>query len=517
MAISLETYNHDGRLYRHPKANQPRWSSYDSEEGSGFGSLTWREDREVGRDYADLGYYYPVKVRKGLRKILFHGFIVDIEEVQGDQEYLVITALGWSSVFSNDVFNKVYRDARPGEWTGYEEASGAFCPDKFDYDKNEQLYFEPRRSVDFLSQDHTYLQYTFEFGEAPVSISFDYDVALPYSWPGQLAIRDNVGGLLWSKTATATGSETLSISAGAMHIWLAFYCTAAGENTAESGTVYGKLTNVKVCSHSSTTVTIGDVLADVVTLLEDHGISSDVTKIESVGKDLPATVAFETDKKPIDAMQWCAQFQSTNGKPLRWGIEMNDLARVFLAEQDLTTVRYYVRRSSGLNAQVKGSARKAAQKLYGIYKDDDNEVQRTSVETDDDQIASFGGRFRKEAINISGNVDATAAAELMEYALADRSAPQVTTSFEVTDFVYSATGKKVPVEDIQAGGIVVVADFRGREATQSADDYRTQWSSFYLVGVEIDYERRSARLIPAGDRREFDRMMTDLAAYSADA
>jgi len=515
MPISLETYNHSGRLYRHPNATGIRWSSYDGEDGSGFGSLTWREDRDVGRDYSDLGYYYPVKIRKGLRRILFHGFIVDIEEAQGDQEYLNITALGWSSVFSNDVFNKVYRDARTGEWTGSEEPSGSFCPDKFDYNKDGQLYFEPRRSCDFTQSDYTYLSYTFEFDEEPTYLTFDYDVAFPYSWPGKLYIKSSGSSTLWSVTATGSGSGSVTIPSGATWIAVYFVVTAAGENTAESGTVYGKLTNVKVCSHSSTAVTIEDVLTDITTLLEDHGISLDVTKIEAVGKDLPPTVAFEADKTPLDVMQWCAQFRSANDKPLRWGVEMNDLARVFLTEQDLTTVKYYVRRFSGLQAQVKGSAQKAAQKLYGVYRDDGNEVQRTSVVTDDDQIASFGTRFRKEAVNISGNVDATTAAELIAYALADRSAPQVTTSFEVTDFVYSASGKKVPIEEIQAGGIVVVADFRGREATQSQDDYRTQWSSFYLVGVEIDYERRSARLIPAGDRREFDRMLTELAAYSS--
>jgi hypothetical protein len=508
----LGVWNFEGRLYRHAKARQVRWSSYDGEEGGGFGTLSWRLDRAVGRDYADVGYFYPVKVWRGLRTILFHGFVVDIEEVQSQgEEYQVVTALGWSSVFGNDVLNKVYQDARPGEWVGTETVSGSCRPDAFDWSTNGKLECEPRRGVDYLADDYSYLRYTFQFGESVTGIDFDYEVALPNSWPGKLEVRDSVG-VLWSSTSTGSGSQSLSANSGATYFEVRFYVTTAGENTAADDTVYGRLTKVQVKSQSGT-VTIKDVLEDAVALLADHGLSSDTSKIENVGAALPPTVAFEDDQSPLDVMKWCAQFKSSNGKALSWGVEMNDKARVFLKEQDLTTVRYYVDRGSGLQAQVKGSASKSGQKVYVTYKDEDNQVQRTAVASDSNQIERFGGRYRKVSKRVGGNLDATTAEGLAGLALADMSGPEITTSFTVTDYVYSATGKRVPVEEIQAGGMVVVGDFRGREATQSGDDYRTQWSSFYLVGVEIDLERKSARLIPAGDRHEFERMMAEMAAY----
>jgi hypothetical protein len=82
----------------------------------------------------------------------------------------------------------------------------------------------------------------------------------------------------------------------------------------------------------------------------------------------------------------------------------------------------------------------------------------------------------------------------------------------VSDRVYTATGKAIHVDELQAGGIVILSDFRAYEATMSANDYRTQWTSFQLVGVEIDEERGSARLIPAGDRRGFEQFLARLAA-----
>ena len=104
-------------------------------------------------------------------------------------------------------------------------------------------------------------------------------------------------------------------------------------------------------------------------------------------------------------------------------------------------------------------------------------------------------------------------AALATLALEDMSAPEVSTSFTVTDYIYSASGKAVPIWAIQPGGIVIVTDFRAREATESENDYRTQWSSFQLVGVEVDLERMSARLIPAGDRNAFQQMLAQMAAY----
>jgi hypothetical protein len=126
---------------------------------------------------------------------------------------------------------------------------------------------------------------------------------------------------------------------------------------------------------------------------------------------------------------------------------------------------------------------------------------------------NWGAYYRREAYQVSGTVDGDTAEELANLVLAEHSAPQVTTLFTVTDHVYSATGKQIPIEEIKAGGIVVVADFRGREPTQDQNDYRTQWTSFQLVGVEIDYGNNSARLIPAGDRRTFEQFLARLASY----
>ena len=251
--------------------------------------MTWQEDREIGRDYPDLGYMYPVILRKGLRKFLFVGFITGIEESQGDDGgTLTITALGWSSVFGDDTFNKVYSDARPGEWVSSEdedEDDALFQPDKFDYDHNENITLTPRRGVDFLANEYVYVRYLFPFQEQATRISLDFDLALPQNWPGRLEIRDD-NGALWSRYVTESGSLTLDASSNATYFEVRFYVTEAGENTAEDGAVYGKLSNVVVYGHDAETITPDVIAKDMIAFLTAHGLSSSTAYVEAIAQAL---------------------------------------------------------------------------------------------------------------------------------------------------------------------------------------------------------------------------------------
>jgi len=227
---------------------------------------------------------------------------------------------------------------------------------------------------------------------------------------------------------------------------------------------------------------------------------------------LPATVVFEQDETPKEVMNWCAQFGGVGDTLLAWGVELNDQQRVYLEEQDLTTVKYFVRRTSSLEAQVRGDLKQGLQKLYVVYKNDAGEEQRTDDLEAEDEIKDFGDYYRRGAYKAKGNIDAAAAATLADMVLAEQKKPKVTTSFKVSDRAYAATGKAIHLDELQAGGIVLLNDFRAYEATMSAADFRTQWTAFELVGVEIDEERGSARLIPAGDRRGLEQFLARLSA-----
>jgi len=510
----LETYDFNGRLYRHHAAYGRQWSSYYGAKGGGFGYLIWNEDRPAGRDYRDIGFGYEVKLRKGLAKVLFHGLITKIEETQGrdGRDAIKVTALGFGSLFENDIFNRVYADSRPAQWSSSEEENGAFKPKSFDTRRSlsDGLYLKPRQVL-FDAHDYTYLRYEFPFGESVQRIEFDYDLALPETWPGKLEIRDSAGEL-WSSEATGTGSQTLAASSGSTYFEVRFYVTAAGRNTADADTVYGKLSNVEVRSKNQPQINTAMVMEDLVGFLTQHGLNSSVARIADPGLALPPTVAFEDDWTPKQIMEWCSQFGGRDNSLLAWGVELNDEKRAYLELQDLTTVKYIVRRRVGLEAQIQADFGQSTQKLYGVYSDADGQTQRTADVEDSQVMNKLGGHYRRGSYKLSGNVDNTTALEVVNLALSESSLPKVTTSFSVSDQIYTATGKILAIDEVQAGGIVMVDDFRAREATLASNDYRTQWSSFQLVGVEIDEEQNTARLIPAGDRRSFEQFLARLSS-----
>jgi hypothetical protein len=196
---------------------------------------------------------------------------------------------------------------------------------------------------------------------------------------------------------------------------------------------------------------------------------------------------------------------------------MDGTRRLYLRSQDLSTVRYVVRGSGGLAASVRGDYKRSAQVLYAVYQDEDRRQQRTADYASQTEIDALGGAYRRVAVRPSGNLDAGNLDNYMQLELAEGDAPEVSTSFSVTGHVYTPAGKRVPVGELKAGGIVRLWDFRAAEAAASADDLRSQWTSFQLVGVEYDEQQQTARLIPAGPRRDLTQWLARVAGQEGSA
>lgn len=511
---SLLITDFDGNQRRIPGALRRRWSSHYGPDGSGFGYLMFSLDRKIGYDYRDIKFGYRVQLRKYLNTGLFDGQIRKITENQADPDRIDVTALGWNVTAGDDAYNWVFCDTRYMQWRGSETASGSFRPDLFDYDLQDRIQFKPRRGVDYSADDYTRVRYTFQFGEVAERIKFDYDVALPASWPGKIEVRDSDGNVLFSKTATESGTgQNLTTSGSPTYFEVRFYVTLAGENTAEDGTVYANLTNVKVYGVEDVTLDGGviakKVLGDVLTAT-CHGLSESEAKIGSPGQVLEPS-AFDTDLSPEQVMKWLCQFGDSDGQPLAWGVEMNDLRRLFLETMDLATISYVIQRDSALRAQVTGDMQSSWQKVYGVYTDDQGQVQRTSDRTSDDAMEDLGGYARRRGLQIDGATDETMVLEAVDLFLSENDRPKVTSSFTVRGDVFSRALNSIPFDEIKAGGMVQVRDFRAREATLTPNDFRDSWTTFQLVGVEVDEDAHSIRLIPAGDQAGFERYMAILA------
>jgi len=495
------------------KVQNLRWSNHYGAEGSGFGYLMFSLDRKLGHDYPDINFGYRVILRKYLSTILFDGQIRKITENQADRDKIEITALGWNVLFEDDVYNAVYSDTRLNRWEGSEEPSGSFRPDAFDYDLQDRIRLKPRRGMDYTANDYTHVRYTMPTGEAVKRFRASWKLELPYSWPGKLEVLTSTGEVLLSETATGSGTLDKLTTGDPSYVEIRFYCTANGENTATGDTVYGELTDVEVLGAEDEVVDGSVVAADLVAVLASsvHGLSSDTSKLKPPNRALSPAV-FESDQTPAEIMRWLCQFGDNQGRPLAWGVEMNDLRRAFLETQDLTTIRYVVRRSAPIQGQVTGDWTQSHQRMYAVYTDTEGQEQRTADAYNQEAIDELGGYYRRTALRVDGATDETQALYAVALALAEKGKPVVSSSFKARGHIYDANLKRLPVDEIKAGGLTRVREFRAREATLSTNDFRDSHTTFMLVGAEIDADRQEARLIPAGDRGTFERYMARLAA-----
>lgn len=501
-----------GIQYRLADDRNRQWFMHFGADGSGFGYLTWRCQRSVGFDYPDLGHAYPVEMRKGPFRVLFSGQIVRIFERSGAEgDEIEVWALGWVHACGADVYNYIYCDTRLTRWRGAEDESGSFKPGRFDWDVNERLYLKPRRGINFSVNDYTYLRYAFPFGEVATRFVADYDLALPVTWPGKLEIRDSNGAVLWSATATASGSIDVTTTASPTYFEVRFYVTSAGENTATDDTVYGELTNVKVYSVNVTVLDAKIIADDLAAFLSGaaHGLGDDTGEIASPGLALEPA-AFDMDMTPAEILSWCCRFGDSDGNPLAWGVTLDERRQIFLQTQDLTNVRYIVKPHRA-NLERGGDWGESAQVAYALYSDDKGEVQRTADRTRQSTIDRLGGYYRRVAVQISGTTDQAQVLNALDLWLDENNEPVESGSFLVTLGIWTPLGRFVPFDEVMPGGLVQVQEWRAQEATLNVDDFRDKVTTFELAGVYVDEDTRTVELVPRQEAGKFERYMAIIA------
>lgn len=501
-----------GQQFRLRDDRNRQWFAGYAPEGSGFGYLTWKCKRKTGFDYPDLGYGFPVEMRKGPYCVLFSGQIVRIIERSGaGGDEIEVWALGWVHATGNTQYNYVYCDTRWNAWVGSETPAGSFHPDLFDWDLSNRVNLKPRRGTDFEADDYTYLRYTFNYGEPATRFTASYELALPNDWPGKLEIRDSGGTVLWSATATASGTIDVTTTGAPTYFEVRFYVTEAGENTADDDTVYGRLTNVQVFSQNVTTLDAKVVADDLVAILsgDGHGLSDSTTKIESPGRALTPCV-FDRDMTPAQIMQWCTQFGDSSDNPLAWGVTLDEHKKLFLTTLNTTTVRYIVKPQRA-TIERGGDWGESAQKAYGIYTDDQGQVQRTADRTNQTWVDKLGGYYRRVAVQISGMTEENGVLNAVDLWLEENKAPHESGTLTVRHGVWTPEGRFVRFDEILPGGLVQIQEWRAREATHTLTDYRDKTTTFPLAGVRVDEDARTAELIPRTTSDAFARQMAVIA------
>lgn len=494
------------------------FSNHYSEEGSGYGFVSFTVPRNVGHNYRDLGFGHEIELRKGIRNVLFHGVLTQISEKGGPDEGLEVSGVGLGSLMEFDRLNFGLADRRLDRWTNSEFPSGSYVPNKIDIGTSWQdtsgnqvagLILKPRKGVTYAADDYTYLRYSFQFGEYVAKITFDWETAFPSSWPGQLTVLDSNGTTHFTQTTTGSGSKTIYPTSNSTYIEFRLTITSSGENTAENDTVYVHITDPTVFATTDTldAARVGRVILEQ--LAANYGFSANRSFLEQTGFAIDQAV-YENDATLSEIMKDISKYGDKNLKPIAWGMRFNDRKQFFVESQDLSSIKYVIPRNMVGEISVDGDFANSGQKVYGVYTDEGGNVNRTATYSDTALIDLFGGTFREEAVQL-GRTSSAQAAQAAQLALSERKYPKTSSSISVSGPVLNAYGAEVPIEEIKAGGIVEVREFRAREAGVASGDLRTRFTSFMLVGVEVDLDEGSATLIPASDASRFEKYMARLS------
>lgn len=504
------------------------YSNHYSDEGSGFGFLSFSLRRKYGVNYSDLGFAYTIRLTKGLKLFLFNGVITKIEENNDDT--LQVSAVGKNTLLSFDILNFVLSDGRVNRWVTACNPRGSYRPDKFDHAlswteivnegeiNEEELSFDgieisPRRGVDYNDDDFYYIRYRFEFGETARRLKGTFKVALPNNWPGEITILDANANVLQTWNVSGNGSLNLALDSASLgnFVEIRFTVTTAGLNTAEDNTVYFRLYDILVMSITAATVDAADVAEIVAAHMRDnYSFSSDLSHIETIGFALPQA-AFDTDVPLNEVMNEVAQYGDSLLNPLAWGTYLDDTDRMFLEVQDLSTIVYKIENADNLS--VAGDLVDSFQKVYGKYTDTLGQEQRSGVYSATPQITALGGLYRKSVIEFDRDVTEAQANQALQLALVENREPKISTDFSIKEYIQLPQGGMVPIEEIRAGGIIQIPTFRAAEA-KLLDDKRKGFYSFMLSKVEVNLDSGQATLTPAENKSSFEKYMEVLKRLS---
>lgn len=277
--IQIETRNDNLFQFIISDATRIQWSSHYGSGGGGFGYLKFTLNRRVGWSYFDIGFGYRTTVTKCPGTILFDGQIRQIEEVSSpDGDQINITALGWSTLMSDEEILRAFCDTNLSRWSPSTEIpTPPYRPDLFMTGSNALgLYFNAS-TQETANGDYTELEYQFNPGEIAEKISFDLSMVLGNGvlFDGQVDSTDvpnnyvyykndsgesvvQAGQLLFNSTqsqnvtvsAIDTGLNRITIS-GAISSWV----------SDDELAVYGPKFNGKIT----------DIVADIVTYSDDLG------------------------------------------------------------------------------------------------------------------------------------------------------------------------------------------------------------------------------------------------------
>jgi len=426
--------------------------------GGLFGAATFFVPHD-GRTLLQLRAGYEVRMYEGLVEC-WRGVVTDLEE---HRQGTAVTCVGhWGGLLGVRSWNKRWADDRIGEevWGVDPSVTAAV---KVTYDRYNRLRITPK-NVAFGLSEFAQLVYRMPTGQTVKRVTLNYDFQEAAQVWEMVLYNVTAGGVVWSLTASGTGSRDDTLATPTQSLYLRFISRAAQTPPAD-GTIYGQVSSVMVYSETGTidlTAVAGDVSGHVTEL------SADEQLIAANGYGL---APFITDYQEFlsSILERAAAFGDSSQNPWAVGVRAGQLASddkpVLFAEQQpsLTTAPFYEISLREAEVGVRRNMSDVFNWIVVQYRNSQGDTIVTTPDddatlTDADSAAKFG---RRDAVL---DLDFSSLAQAKNYArrfLAKYKNPTyaITSPVRVRGRVKLVGGGYVPASLVQAGKTVRITDF----------------------------------------------------------
>jgi hypothetical protein len=278
--------------------------------------------------------------------------------------------------------------------------------DRFEIDTNNRIYIAPKKgelfgSTAFNSDTAVGGMYMLRPDDSDRSIqyvSFTYAV-LGAGWSADiLRLNDDLsyaGSVVWSQSGTGSGTFAGAVTACG-GLALRFYRSGADANLAsESGTIYVRLTNMRVNGDNAATVTAPSVVSVLATYLNgiNPSLVSTATITESPGLDLTDEIYEDAD--PRDILNALAERGDGAGTLYTAGVDVE--GHVLFRPVGRGGRAWSI---DVADITVASEREQLANSVYAIYEDAEGRTLRTAISVD---AASVGraGYTRRVAVGVN--------------------------------------------------------------------------------------------------------------------
>jgi hypothetical protein len=441
--------------------------------GGLYGQAALRVQRDVTRAWQVAGGQRVV-IRNGLA-VVYEGFIPQIGYGvgQGAEQYRRIQAAGATGqIMSAWGINKMWADNRLTEDVWVKQTGNA-GDEKHTVDRLGRIRFTPK-AVAQVSGEVCRIRYTAPTGQTVKRVTCSYGLA---EGANQYTLRmvDNVGAsVLWSVTATGTGTQDVTLGTPRQVIDLEFYASGSFTPSAD-GTEYGQVSSVVVYTETGS-INLTEIAKDVRAIVTD--LNSDETQ---VGSNTLSLVPFITSGRETAAaiLSRAAQAGDSSYNSWYWDLLESDAATtpnggpVLRVAQypALTDYDYAVR----LDDPLLDGALEIVKDFDGIrnwivvrYRSETG--ADTYITPDDDanltdatSVAAYGHR---EIVLDAGQVSSTIATNYARRYLAAYKDPRFYVSGAVTvrGWINAKNGQRIPASEIKAGKRLRVLNFLADES-----------------------------------------------------